>query len=126
MKTKSSNIKAFIIVGVLFIIFLLFRNDAERSLKNNGKIVNGRTLSWAIGSKSYNLQYEFEHEGKLEINAVAIEAIRGLKVFENKSFPVLYEDGYGLSYILIDPADFKKYGITFPDSLNWVLPYFKK
>lgn len=125
MKNKNSNLKAVLIVGILIGVFLLFRNDADKNLLRNGKIIHGRTLNWAIGSKSYNLKYEFNHDGKMRSSANAVEPIRGLKIFENKNFPVIYEDSYGLSQILIDPAEFKKYNVPFPDSLNWVVPYFK-
>ncbi len=125
MKIKNRDIRALICVSILVGIFLLFRNDGDTNLIKNGKVLNAKTLNWAVGSKSYNLKYEFTFKNEVKVSSNAIEKIRGLKNFENKYFPVIYEDGYGLSQILIDPADFKKYHIPFPDSLKWVMPYFK-
>lgn len=125
MKIKSTDIGALIIVGLLIGVFLLFRNDADSNLKKYGQVINGKTLNWAVGSKSFDLKYEFKYAGNVIVSSNAIEKIRGLSIFEGKYFPVIYENGYGLSQILIDPDEFKKYNVPFPDSLKWVIPYFK-
>lgn len=112
-------------VIILFIIFLVYIFLSEINLKIKGTVLNAKTTNWGVVVKGYDLNYEFYYKGEKKLGNNAVEKIRGLKEFENKYFPVIYDPKYGASQILIDPAMFDKYNIPFPDSLKWVLPYFK-
>jgi len=117
---------AFISGLCIFALLMVFIGIRQNSLPKNGVIVNGHTLYWAAGSyMSMDLTYEFVYKGERKESDKPINKIRGLRVFENKYFPVFYDPNLGQSQILIDPADFKKFNVPFPDSLSWVLSYFK-
>jgi hypothetical protein len=122
MKNKVVVISVFCIFGLL-IVFVEIR---QISLSKNGVVVNAHTLDWAGSSyMGMTLKYEFVYKGEKEEGNNPIEKIRGLREFEDKYFPVFYDPKLGQSQILIDPAKFKKFNVPFPDSLSWVLPYFK-
>ena len=75
---------------------------------------------------SMDLKYEFYYKGEKINGANAFEPFRGNPDFENKNFPVMYYPGLGgHTQLLIKPSDFKKFGLSFPDSLKWVLSYLK-
>lgn len=112
-------------VIILFSIFLVYIFLSDVYLKKQGIILNAKTTNWGVVVKGYDLNYEFYYNGEKKSGNNAVEKIRGLKEFENKYFPVIYDQKYGASQILIDPAMFKKYNVPFPDSLKWVLPYFQ-
>lgn len=71
------------------------------------------------------LKYEFYYHGERIEADNSIEKIRGLREFENKYFPVIYDPKLGQSELLIEPEEFRNYNIPFPDSLSWVIKYFK-
>ena len=112
-------------VIIFFLIFIAYIFLSEKYLKKEGIVLNAKTTTWCVVVKGYDLNYEFYYEGKKKTANNAVEKIRGLREFEDKNFPAIYDPKYGASQILIDPGMFKKYNVPFPDSLKWVLPYFK-
>ena len=72
-----------------------------------------------------DLQYEFDYKGKKIVSNNPFEHIRGNRDFENRYFPVMYDSTLGLSQLLVEPDNFQRFDIPFPDSLNWVLQYLK-
>jgi hypothetical protein len=51
----------------------------------------------------------------------------GLKQLIDKSFPAVYNPSYpSNSHLMLLPKDFKMWGYSFPDSLNWLLAYIKR
>ena len=72
-----------------------------------------------------NLRYEFYYKNEKRTGSNSFGKIRGVVDFENKSFPVMHEPKLGVSQLLIEPLDFKRFNLSFPDSLNWVLPYLR-
>ncbi|MBN8832917.1 MAG: hypothetical protein J0H76_00930 [Sphingobacteriales bacterium] len=122
---KKYNKASFYSVLILFLIFVALLFVSQRNLKTNGILLTATTTHWGVVVKGYDLNYNFFYNGEKKTGNNSIDKIRGLKDFEGKYFPVIYDPKYGISQILIDPAEFKKYNVPFPDSLNWVLPYFK-
>ncbi|MBS1758020.1 MAG: hypothetical protein JSU03_12145 [Bacteroidetes bacterium] len=89
----------------------------------NGSRGNGGSLffdySINIVGKNYNASSSYQTN---EISFFSAE-----KYFVNKTFPAIYYPlNPSVSSILITPKDFERYGYAFPDSLKWVLQYFKE
>jgi hypothetical protein len=72
-----------------------------------------------------NLNYEFYYNGKKILGSDAFNKFRGNQDFVNRNFPVMYEPKLGSAKLLVEPSDFKRFGLPFPDSLKWVLNYLK-
>ena len=124
MKKKKITLAVIIIVFLLIFLFIKFR---EFNLTNNGILLNAKTLEWAGSSKmGMDLKYEFYYMGEKKEDANAFPKIWGLHDFEGRYFPVMYDPKLGMSQLLIEPSDFKRFNLPFPDSLKWVLPYFKE
>lgn len=124
-KMKSKKVTVLIALGIfgLIIVFIELR---ENSLAKNGILLPAHTLEWAGSSNmEMSLKYEFSYKGERKEGDKPIQKIRGLHEFEDKYFPVFYDPKLGQSQILIDPEQFKRLNLPFPDSLSWVLKYFK-
>jgi hypothetical protein len=124
MKKNNKYRPIFIIAG-LFLIMVILGRYLHNRLGNEGVLCHGTTLEWAFGSGGLTLKYEFTYQGKKHYSDDPTGKIMGNIEFLNRNFPVMYDPKTGLSQILIQPSDFKKYGLEYPDSLKWVLPYFK-
>jgi len=122
---KKKGITLFIGCAVLIFIFLWGIYD-NKHLEHQGILLQAKTLEWATTAKmGMSLRYEFYYLGKRQTSNNAFNKIRGLQVFENKYFPLIYDPNTGTSQLLIDPTDFRRFNLSFPDSLSWVLPYLK-
>jgi hypothetical protein len=111
----------------MFATVLLFIKFSEYNLTNKSILLNAKTINWAIGANmSMNLKYEFYYKGNKIIDNNASGSYRGHRIFENKYFPVMYDPILGTSKLLIEPSDFKRFNLPFPDSLKWVLKYLKQ
>jgi len=122
--TKS---KMIVYIGfIVFLILAVFSTIGHCRLHTNGVLLNAHTLDWATGAKmEMTLKYEFYFHGEREIGNNPFKEIWGRQIFLDKYFPVIYDPKFGISELLIQPSDFKGFDLPFPDSLNWVLPYFK-
>jgi hypothetical protein len=110
----------------IFGLIIVFIEIREYSLAKNGILLPAHTLEWAGSSNmGMTLKYEFSYKGERKGGNKPIQKIRGLREFEDKYFPVIYDPKFGQSQILIDPGQFKRFNLPFPDSLSWVLKYFK-
>jgi hypothetical protein len=119
---KSFYVSILVIISVFAYIIV-----AKIRLKKDGILLNAKTIDWAIGSKmSLNLKYEFYYNGERVTGASPLSKIRGNPDFENRYFPVMYYPKMGgHSQLLVQPSDFEKFNLPFPDSLKWVLSYLE-
>jgi hypothetical protein len=119
---------SFYVTLVLIAFGIVYLVVSKRELLKHGILLNAKTTNWASGAKmSLDLKYEFYYKGKKINGASPFNTFRGNPDFENRSFPVMYYPGLGgHSQLLIEPEDFKKFDLPFPDSLKWVLPYLKE
>ena len=121
-KNKLTGLTIVLVFGAI-ISFIMF---TDKRLESNGILLNARTTEWIMGANmSMDLKYEFYYEGRKIIGSNATGNYRGNPLFVNKYFPVIYDLKYERSELLVQPANFKKYNLVFPDSLNWVLQYIK-
>lgn len=123
---KSKKITLFIIV-IVFIFILIYIKTSENNLIKKGELCNAKTIEWVSGAKmGLSLQYEFMYKKTKLTRSNAFGSIRGNKDFENRYFPVIYDPESGISQLLIEPSDYERFNLKFPDSLKWVLPYLNK
>ena len=114
------------IVLILFALILLFIKYSDVKLAKEGVLLNARTTEWKTSSyMGLELSFEFYYNGKKMFGSNAFNDFRGNDAFVNRYFPVMYEPKLGSSKLLIEPLDFKKIDLPFPDSLKWVLGYLK-
>ena len=98
---------------------------------NYNEIVNhrGDNLAQITGTEPIREGYNFKY--KYVINNITYEGRSSMIVdeknvihFINKHFPIVYSKRHpDVSIILIMPENFSQWGLTFPDSLNWVRKY---
>ena len=121
MKKNKIVVLTILTVFGSLISFIIFK---DKKLENDGILLNARTTEWIYGANiSMDLRYEFYYKGKKITGSNATGNYRGNQNFVDKYFPVMYDPEYGSSELLVQPANFKKYNIPFPDSLRWVLEY---
>ena len=114
------------VVLILFVLILLFIKYGDVKLTNKGVLLNAKTTEWKTSSyMGLDLSYEFYYHDKKVFGSNAFNDFRGNDVFVNRNFPVMYEPKLGSSKLLIEPSDFKRFDLPFPDSLKWVLGYLK-
>jgi len=118
---------SFYITLLLIAIGIIYLVISNRTLHNNGILLNAKTLEWGSGSKmSLTLKYEFYYKGEKIIRSNAFGPIRGNDDFVGRYFPVMYSPNLGgQSQLLITPDDFIRFNLPYPDSLKWVLVYLK-
>jgi len=107
----------FSIVLFVFILILVFIKYGDTKLTRKSVLLSAKTVGW--GTSSYmglNLDYEFYYDGKRITGSDAFNDFRGNKDFVNRNFPVMYEPSLGSSKLLIEPSDFRRFELSFPDS----------
>ncbi len=122
-----------IAIFLLFIGYNYFSSTKhEKNLLKNAAITVGTTYGFPTDARKQSVSSEYWYivKGKkytrLDGNAGRV-FLNNPAPFTGKRFPVIYDStNPEYSHMLIDPVDFLKYRITFPDSLNWVRPYFEK
>jgi hypothetical protein len=116
-----------IVIFISFISFCVFHVILRNNdLKRNGIFLKGKILSTTFTAKSsvMRFKYEFIYNKKIFISDSPAGVTNSSK-FIDKLFPVRFSPRSGESEILITPRHFKKYGLGFPDSLEWVKKYLK-
>ena len=114
------------IVLILFALIFLFIKYSDVKLTKEGVLLDAKTTEWKTSSyMGLDLSFEFYYNGKKMFGSNAFNDFRGNDAFVNRYFPVMYEPQLGSSKLLIEPSDFKRFDLPFPDSLKWVLGYLK-
>lgn len=120
-----------VIAAVAIVSFYVYQCNMNAyyipaQLKQHGILLNGWIYDWHIGSKGgKSLAYEFYYKGQRITGYTGLSRNIGYGKFVHAWFPVMYDTAHGHHTMLIEPEDFKEFNITYPDSLSWVLPYFK-
>lgn len=117
------------LISIIIVIFLfgfyLWGFLAENELDKRGILLNAKTSHWVYGTKTRGLEYIFYYKGGKITSNNPFEKFVGNKDFEDKNFPVIYDPKFGSSQLLIEPSNFERFNLPFPDSLKWVLKYLK-
>jgi hypothetical protein len=115
----------YLVLFPFIVIGLICNNSKEKKLINCHKHSIGKIVSVDGGGPSIpsGTRYSYFADG-MEYIGLKNKCYYSLS---RKKFPVIYScKNPGYSKLLIEPADFEKYGYKFPDSLKWVLPLFEK
>lgn len=121
------SIVAIVIFGIFFISLIFLRSYRQNDLKKHGVIVEAKIIMVNFGGKvSGGFGCLINYNG-VEKSLSSPSSIRkGSIDFIGKTFPAMYLPGSRVLEVLITPKDFEKFGMPFPDSLNWVMPYVLK
>lgn len=134
-KLHRNNLLALLLIA-LCIVGIFWGYLRHKALTKNHKIGVARITSFSSGGTGnaggiwidYLLtlnEKEYKGSSLYSLSDFSVPDIK--KYFLHKTFPAVYnQDNPKISSIMITPKDFKRYGYSFPDSLNWVLQYFKK
>ncbi len=122
-KTRRDFLIGFIVL-LSFCTYFYFR---QQSLKENAALADSLiTDIYTIGRSGWVIEYEYEIKGlKYKERSYEYENSflkRNRDNLINRHFPIVYnlKKPYN-SEILITPVFFKKYNISYPDSLEWIL-----
>lgn len=128
------------IVTVLLISFCIAlviwavnrKNILEKShVLGVGQITNCKNGTRGDGGSiflyySYSI-HEKNYSASTSIRSTELSFFQAQKEFLGKSFPIVYNPkNPSISYILLRPKDFTRFGYNFPDSLTWVKEYFSE
>lgn len=133
---KWKIIGVYLLIGfcIWLIIYGVFLSN--ELLKNQRLISAGYPYECLYGGKGNAgrlfVGYTFQLDGK-EIKGHSMYGTDELSVddcqkhFVGKTFPIVYDFKMPTNnIILITPKVFKKYGYSFPDSLQWALKYIRQ
>jgi len=120
---------------VFFSILLIFAYlivhfiQASRDLKN-GNLINGvfvAKISSALGSTNAYFECKLPFNNKENtITTMTPIKYRNGSILVGHYFPALYSEKYNRLKLLLLPKDFKKRGLSYPDSLKWVDSLFRE
>jgi len=123
----KKSLIAIVIFGLLFILLIFLRHHRQNDLKKNGVIVNAKIVMVNFGGKvSGGFECVINYNGEEKKLSSPSSIRKGSTDFIGKSFPAMYLQRKDVLEILITPKDFEKFNLSFPDSLNWVMPYVLK
>ncbi len=132
---KPQNIAIlFLVMAALFIIVVgsifkkaLIKNHKESVAKITEGSYGGRGHSGTISLIfKFNVEGR-EIEGNAAFNSSELYYSDVEKFIVGKTFPVVYNPNSPHSnHLLIRKKDFEQFNVPFPDSMKWVLQYFKK
>ena len=135
MKSKNKNI----IAGMAFIGLCIAAGTwgiiKKQKLKSKRKVCVAQITNYTAGGPgnagAVRLDYTIAVNGKT-YEGSSLYQISDLEIptAENsvilRTFPAVYDPADpSKSSLMILPEDFNNNGYTFPDSLNWLLPYIK-
>lgn len=128
------------IMGILLLVFCvvgaIWGIARQNSLKKSNKIATGTATGFRAGGRGNagGILIHFvltvhgkEYKGSSSYETTEISVYDVQTHIINKRFPVIYNPSNpSISSLLITPKDFSRFGYSFPDSLTWVLQYFKE
>lgn len=135
MNKRKMNIV--LAVGLVFIsvCILVYAFVRKNTLEKNPQLGVAVTYDYSVNGRGnaggLNIEYAFnlnakKYKATLALTTYELSAYNCKNYFIGTSFPVVYDPSNpSNSLLLIRPKDFKRFGIPFPDSLNWVLRYLE-
>lgn len=114
-------------VTIVFIFFYIKGEINESNTLSHHGFATGEVYDYAWGSRAgVTLYYTFKNEGQSFNGGQKIYIGKQFAYrFKGKTFPVAYNtEDPSISTLLIEAKDFRKFGLEFPDSLNWAIKYF--
>ena len=122
--SKTQNWVLGLIILIAILVIGYFRGkDYTGKIKADMQMANAQVIKSSMARRGgVVIDYIFYYDNKEYQNQETLAIYSGLRtVFENKSFPVVFSGSQPTySQLLLLPADFEKYNLTYPDSLNWL------
>ena len=135
--SRSARFKIIFLVlyiGGFLTYVLLYSKPKYQKLLKKHRITTGYTYDYAPGTSYKNsppsIYYKYyvdntEFTGSTQLNDISATVIQAKLIF--KYFPVAFDSSdFSNSEMLISPTTFTKFGLKYPDSLNWVLKLIDK
>lgn len=102
----------------------LYKVKKNSIIANGAKVIN---LSHVVRTyRIYNCIFEFTYKQEIyrTRSRISLDFPKEKNDLIGKRFPVIFEKGSpSNAYILISRESFKKFELTFPDSLSWIYHY---
>jgi len=136
MRLKKINT----VLGLMLIVLCIAAGTwgiiRQKTLKNKHKVCVAYVYKYTAGGRGNAggiwIDYIIEVNGKTysgsslyrmsDVSSSTVE-----RYVLHKTLPAIYNPANpSLSSLMIIPRDFNNNGYTFPDSLSWLLPYFKQ
>jgi len=126
-KTKL-NILFLIIIISIIVYYKRGENHTIKEIKNNIGFATGIVLNSSASHRGgIALKFKFYNKDSIYYNSKTLGIYSGFRnKFSAKTFLVVFSlKDPNQNEMLMLPEDFNKYGLQYPDSLNWVLKYLK-
>ena len=135
MNRKKINIISASIVLLFFASWVIWGLISKHNLDTNHQMIIGTINGYSYGGKGnagiMTVDFTFSldsknYSGSSSYEGTLFKSEDFKRYFVGKSFPVLYyTNNPRYSIILLTPNSFKRFRMSFPDSLDWVLKYIK-
>ena len=121
---KHENIIRGLVVvafGVLFWILNFMHNKRDKHLKQHLGMSTGYIYGITTSKGDVTFSYTFNIGYKEYQGGTIIGDLADHHSIMHRFFPVVYDStDIDINDILVRPSDFERFGIPFPDSLEWV------
>lgn len=100
-------------------------NKEKAEFDSRKRFTTATVISFKMrGFKAVAADYTYTYDVKNKIYSGDFQALSGSDAFLDKKFLVAYDSiNPQNNYILVFPRNFQELGLTFPDSLRWVIQY---
>lgn len=128
------------LMGILLLVFcvvgVIWGITRQKKLQNSNEIGTGKTTAFKSGGRGNagGIWIDFvltvngkEYKGSSRYQTYQVSNDNLRDHIINRNFPVVYNPSNpSISSLLLTQKDFSRFGYPFPDTLRWVLQYFKE
>jgi hypothetical protein len=125
-KTTGGKLPALVLCVIVLSIVTFVGRSKVNTIKKKMSIGNCYVYKVADGYRGWtDVYYSMDIAGKTFKGSTTLGISLGSdSFFSSRWYPIVYNaDDPEQNWILIEPRDFKKFKIPFPDSLDWVKDY---
>jgi hypothetical protein len=139
-KIKWPGLAGIALLAIYSAVSSSIYNDQFKQLKEHHVVLNDVNMvecridwyseKFSSGNEKYfSYQYSYSVNGEMYYGAVETRslALNEEDIFSKRiRFPLVYQTGNPRNHsLLITPRDFSYFGLPYPDSLQWLLPYVR-
>jgi len=124
IKEFKPYILSVVIIGLFIYFGIIGRCQMDKDIKSCNKFGTAEITGIATTSRfAQGTKFSFYVDNK---KYTGVKSNRFYRKLVGYKAPVIYYCKNPWNHeLLVEPKDFEKYGLTFPDSLNWILPLLK-